>query len=31
MFDLVNGKWPTVKGELYQLIIEFGGTPNADI
>ena len=31
MFDLVNGKWPTAKGELYQLIIEFGGTPNADI
>jgi len=31
MFDLVNGKWPAAKGELYQLIIEFGGTPNADI
>ena len=31
MFDLVNGKWPTAKGELYQLIIEFGETPNVDI
>jgi len=31
MFDLVNGKWPSAKGELYQLIIEFGETPNVDI
>ena len=31
MFDLVNGKWPAAKGELYQLIIEFGATPNVDI
>ena len=31
MFDLVNGKWPTAKGELYQLIIEFGAAPNVDI
>ena len=31
MFDLVNGKWLDAKGELYQLITEFGETPNADI
>ena len=31
MFDLVNGKWPSAKGELYQLIIEFGEIPNVDI
>ena len=31
MFDLVNGKWFAAKGKLYQLIIEFGETSNADI
>ena len=31
MFDLVNGKWPSAKGKFYQLIMEFGETPNVDI
>ena len=31
MFDLVNGKWPSAKGKLYQLIMEFGENPNVDI